>query len=557
VSLLDPGYGRPPVDHHLVAGLPTPNGPTHLGHLGGPFLRLDVLARFQRLCGNRAFLISGTDVFESHVELASARSGVPSSEIAGRYHAEIERDLASLDIPHDAFIDPLDSTWSARYRWWHHHLLTRLRALGCVETRRERVLYSRHSDRYLFGGFLRGRCPECGQPVVGGSCEQCGMWFSPGTIVEPGSSLDESGLEWREVSNLFLRVPDADLHRLLSGPDLLPEHRRVLRSYLAREGPYWPLTQQSAWGVQGPAEVTAPAVFATYGLGILAYAALCGQEYGLLSGTGANALAPGSGVITVSAQGFDSIVPDAFAIAVLRMLTPELGAYGTLTLNRYLLLEGSKFSTSRRHAIWTREVAQVLDSDVVRHYLARVSPDVAETDFRVDEFVALANRHLVFGLDRCARDGWDRLSAGPASGSPSWLHLAQPSGAWVDHLEELLQRQRAALDPGRLRLAEVVRALDEWPDAGAGLDAGGGLRGADPAAAYWWLKGAAVLAASVMPRWALATWRRLGHDADPRLSAFWQTPPPIGAPEPASGRRFEPLDVATVRQLTGVGSSSD
>jgi methionyl-tRNA synthetase len=553
VPLLDPDDSRQPVDYHLVAGLPTPNGPTHLGHLGGPFLRLDVLARFQRLCGNRAFLISGTDVYESYVELASARSGVPSSEIAGRYHAEIERDLASLDIPHDAFIDPLDPTWSARYRWWHHHLLERLRALGCVETRSEKVLYSRRSGRYMFGGFLSGRCPECGCPVVGGSCEQCGMWFTPSSIVEPRSTLDQPDLEWREVSNLFLRVPDADLHRLLSGPELLPEHQLVLRSYLAREGPYWPLTQQLDWGVQGPAEVTAPAVFATYGLGILAYAALCGQEYGLLSGTGVNALAPDSGVITVSAQGFDSIVPDAFAIAVLRMLAPELGAYGNLTLNRYLLLEGSKFSTSRRHAIWTREASQVLDSDVVRHYLARVSPDLSETDFRVDEFVALANRHLVSGLDRRAQAGWDRLNAVPAPGSRSWHDPEKPSGAWVDHLERLLQRQRAALDPGCMRLADVVRALDEWPDVGAGPDSAGGGGAADPAAAYWWLKGAAVLAASLMPRWALATWRRLGHDGDPRLSAFWQTPPPIGAPAPASGRRFEPLDVATVRQLTGGG----
>jgi hypothetical protein len=95
--------------------------------------------------------------------------------------------------------------------------------------------------------------------------------------------------------------------------------------------------------------------------------------------------------------------------------------------------------------------------------------------------------------------------------------------------------------------------LDEWPEVGAGLN--DGRRGAE--SAYWWLKGAAVLAASLMPRWARATWRRLGHEGEPRLSAFWQTPPPIDAPTPASGRRFEPLDVATVRQLTGVGSSSD
>jgi len=551
VPLLDAACDRPPVDYHLVAGIPTPNGPTHLGHIGGPFLRMDVLARFQRLCGNRAFLISGTDAFESHVRLASARSGVPSSDIARRYHAEIECDLASLDITHDAFIDPLDATWSGRYREWHRYLLGRFRALADVERRNQRVLFSRRSGRYLFGAFLAGRCPDCGRPVVGSSCEECGMWFSPTTVVEPRPILDDDELEWREVSNLFLRLRDRDVHQLRENGDLLPDHRRVLEGYLAREGPYWPLTQQSDWGVpvSGPAGVTTPAVFATYGLGILAYAALCGEEYGRLSRRTVNALAPESGAVTVSAHGFDSIVPDTFALVVLARLAPVLGRYDHLRLNRFLLLEGSKFSTSRRHAIWTREATAAIDSDVIRHYLARVSPDGVETDFRIDEFVALADKHLVHGLDRLAETGWELLDGGPSRSRPaaSWLPLERPPGAWVARLDALLERQRAALDPRRLRLSEVVGALDAWPDVGIERNGGG-----EASAAYWWLKGAAVLAWSVTPRWALATWRGLGHDGNPLLSAFWQTPPLA-----VSGirRRFAPLNGASVRRLAGAGAA--
>lgn len=549
MSLLDPRRRQAPVDHHLVAGIPTPNGPTHLGHIGGPFLRMDVLARFQRLCGNRAYLISGTDGYESHVQLVSARSGVLPPDIASRYHAEIERDLVSLDIVHDAFIDPLDPRWSARYRWWHHHLLDRLRVLGPIERRRERVLFSRSSGRYLFGAFLAGRCPECGRPVAGGSCEECGMWFSPGTIVQPGGRMDDGDLQWREVVNLHLRLSDTQLRRLHAEPDLLPGHRRVLDGYVAREGPWWPLTQQSRWGVQGPADVTAPAVFATYGLGILAYAALCGQEYGVLSGRGVNALAQGSGVISVSAQGFDSIVPDVFAIAALDMLAPELSPYDHLTLNRFLQLEGTKFSTSRRHAIWTRDVTQVLDSDVVRHYLARVSPDAAETNFSVDEFVALADRHLVHGLDRRAAAGWEVLDGGPSGAAVTAVRAPSriPSGAWVTHLEGLIERQRAALDPRDLRLAGVVGALDAWPDVGT---EGNGTDRDDATMAYWWLKGAAVLAWSVMPRWARATWQGLGHDGDPSLAAFWESPLLAAA---GARRRVARLEAGQVRRLLRIG----
>ncbi len=256
------------------------------------------------------------------------------------------------------------------------------------------------------------------------------MWFSPGTIVDPRPSLkDDGAVEWREVSNLFLRLDEPGLRGLLEAPDLAPEHRQVVAGHLSREGPYWRLTQQGRWGVATPDEVTAPGVFSTYGLGILAYAALCGEEYGLLSGRGVNALAAGSGVVTVSAQGFDSIVPDVFAILVLRMLEPELKPYDQLTLNRFILLEGSKFSTSRRHAIWTRAFADAVDSDLVRHYLARISPDETETSFRVDEFVALANRHVVDGLHRRALASWDQLDGAPSWNASGRLWIQAGSGS--------------------------------------------------------------------------------------------------------------------------------
>jgi methionyl-tRNA synthetase len=537
--LLDPARPAEPTDYHLVAGIPTPNGPAHLGHVGGPFLRMDILARFQRLCGNRTFLISGTDAHESHVPLTAERAGTGPAEIAGRYHREISRDLASIDVLHDAFIDPLDPRWASRYARWHHHLLGRLRELGRVVEVTERVPFSRASGRPLLGGFLAGRCPECGSAVVGTSCEECGMWFSPETIVDPRPNLAHDGdIEWRAVSNLFLRLDDRGLHELLADRDLEPGHRQVLAGYLAREGPYWRLTQQGGWGVAAPSEVTAPGIFATYGLGILAYAALCGEEYGVLSGRGVNALAAGSGVVAVSAQGFDSIVPDIFAVLVLGMFGPELRPFDQLTMNRFILLEGSKFSTSRRHAIWTRKFTAGVDSDLVRHYLARISPDETETDFRVEDFVALANRHVVHDLQRVADTSWDRLEHAPASATTT------PAGRLVSRLAALLEQQRSAVDPGRLRVAEVVSALDAWPDTAPGpaQDAG------RDAGAYWWLKGAAVLAWSLMPRWAMSTWRRLGHAGEPALADFWQTPS-LRLDEPA--RHFQPQDVGQVRRLAG------
>jgi len=528
LRLLDPARRAAPADLLLVPGIPTPNGPMHLGHVAGPFLRMDVLARFRRLCGDRTYLVSGTDAYESYVSLGAEQAGATPAEVATRYHREIADDLASIDIVPDSFIDPLDARWADRYERWHHHLLDGLRRRGCVVSRRERVPYGRTSGRHLAGAFLAGRCPECGSPVAGTSCEECAAWFSAGTVLDPGPRLAAEEVEWREVANLHLRLDAGPLARALARDRLAAGHRSTVERYLEREGHWWRLTQQAGWGVPAPGAGSPPAVFWTYGLTILAYAALCGEEYGRLSGRHVNAHAPDSGVTTVSAQGIDTLVPDMLTGAGLDLLRPELAPYDHHVFNRFLLLEGRKFSTSRRHAIWTRELTRLVDRDLVRYHLARVSPGDRETDFRAGDFAATVNRGIVQDLQSRAVASWERLREPAAT---------LPDGRWLQGLDALLERQRAGLEPARLRLAEVAAALDAWCAA----PSGGG-----PGEAYWWLKGAVLVAWSLMPRWSLAVWHALGHAGEPALAAFWRTPP-LAPRRPLP--RFTPVDPGRVRRL--------
>jgi methionyl-tRNA synthetase len=530
MTLLAPGRRPSGVDHLLVGGIPTPNGPTHLGHIGGTYLGLDLIARFQRMLGNRAYLISGTDGYESHVRVAAAVAGVPPAEIAHRYHAEIEADLRAIDIGQDAFVNPLDERWADRYAGWHRRLLDRLTALGRIEWRTGRLLYSHATGRHLLGGLLAGRCPDCGAGAGGSGCEECGQWFPPGAVLDPRPALGDADLEWRAVTDLYVRLDGPALARAraaLAAPDL-----PVWDRYLARRGPYAPTTAAADHGVPVPG---LPAVFFTYGLGTPAYAALFGEEYGRLSGRDVNALAPDSGVVCVSSVGFDCLVPELWTRIVLDLLGPELRPFDHLPFSRFLLLEGSKFSTSRRHAIWTRAATSAVDSDLLRYHLARIHPGQAGTDFRVDDFVASTNRRIVDGLDRQAGRRWDVLAAA----APPAVPAAAPDSRWVRRLSALLERQAAALDPARLRPAAAVQALDEWPTEGGDGSVG---------EAYWWLTGAAVLAWPVLPRWARATWQRLGQPGDPNLAAFWQRPAPLpGRPRPG----FTRLDPAVVRGLAG------
>lgn len=96
-------YHFVPKNYLLIPSVPTPNGRLHLGHIGGPYLSTDILARYLRLCGHSARMITGTDDFESYVTAQAAKEQRTPEQICRYYHSLIADDLAAMDIEPDHF----------------------------------------------------------------------------------------------------------------------------------------------------------------------------------------------------------------------------------------------------------------------------------------------------------------------------------------------------------------------------------------------------------------------------------------------------------------------
>jgi len=197
---------RDPRRYLLIGSPPTPNGRVHLGHLAGPFLRLDVLARHLAVRGDEAVVLSGSDCYDMYVLLTARREGVPPEEVAVRCHAAMEADLRAMDIGLAAFIDPRSPPWASTYEELLTETTRRLIATGRTESRRERILYSPSTGRSIIGCWLLGACPSCGAEAGGYFCEACGGFFRPELIRAPRPRFDEGGLEWREADILYLRA---------------------------------------------------------------------------------------------------------------------------------------------------------------------------------------------------------------------------------------------------------------------------------------------------------------------------------------------------------------
>ena len=74
------------------------------------------------------------------------------------------------------------------------------------------------------------------------------------------------------------------------------------------------------------------------------------------------------------------------------------------TVNELYLLEGSKFSSSRNHALWADEFLAEHDPELVRLYLSWCRPDRYESDFTRRSFDAFCEwaRPLLAGAEQPA-----------------------------------------------------------------------------------------------------------------------------------------------------------
>ncbi|GAB3998672.1 hypothetical protein GCM10029992_25110 [Glycomyces albus] len=74
--------------------------------------------------------------------------------------------------------------------------------------------------------------------------------------------------------------------------------------------------------------------------------------------------------------GYDNSFYHSILYPVLyRLAFPEWNPDIDYHVNEFYLLEGQKFSTSRRHAIWGKEILTPETVDAVRYYLCRTRPE--------------------------------------------------------------------------------------------------------------------------------------------------------------------------------------
>ncbi|MFI9204907.1 class I tRNA ligase family protein [Streptomyces sp. NPDC053048] len=455
------GFGRRPV--FVFSTPPTPNGDLHLGHLSGPYLGADAYVRFQRMNGTQAWHLTGSDDFQSYVVEAARREGRDPAETAAHYSAEIAATLRLLDIVPDQYTSSNDDD---SYPEGLRAFFSRLVASGAVTPTRGSALFEGESGRYLYEVDVKGGCPSCGAGTSGNICEECG---EPNTVTDlTDPAVARSGATPHEGELTRFSLP---LHEF---GGLITEHHRTGRvparlreladRLLRRPRLDVPITHPSAWGVEPAEEEGAGQVVWVWPE--MSYGFLHGiQRLGERLGEDWAARDPRQDWKVVHFFGYDNSFYHSVLYPVLyRLAFPEWEPDIDYHVNEFYLLEGSKFSTSRRHAIWGKEILSADTVDAVRYFLCRTRPEGERTDFRRALYRDALEERLIGTWQRWLNDLGARLDKDYGGTAPDAGTWTPEQSAFLARLGTRLAALTDSLGPDGFSLRQAAAELDGLVD---------------------------------------------------------------------------------------------
>lgn len=498
---------------------PTPNGGLHLGHLAGPYVRADMLVRALRSMGRQARHMTGTDDNQSYIAAAARLSSSDPVQVATTQGDAIAATLRAAGVSLDRFTRPvIDAGHTDRI----NELFARVAASPAVVEEERETAYCVRCDLSLHQAFALGDCPYCSVSSVGEICEACGRPNEAWRLEDPRCRICDSPAVTRTERGLWLDMAVyADrLRTYLAGTDAGPDLRALVENLLNDPAglPRYRLTRTTDWGVSWNEE-TGQAVDAWVDLALT-----------FLDAARAEATDNGPADVTLF-LGYDNSFYYAVLLPILAFAA-GLEEYlpTAFVTNKFLHLDGEKFSTSRNHAIWADDILSTVGPDAVRLALLRRAPEGRVTQITQDEADRLEQDPLYRGTHDWLA-GFRTLIEEFGTGVPG-------TGAWTDahrefyrYLDSLTQQLDGLLVPAAFSARGYVRLLDSFVDRVTDFRATEEALRHVPsmseeartslALEFLAAKVFAGLAWPVMPELAQHVWAWLGLPGEPVREAHW------------------------------------
>jgi len=512
-----------PLRTMVSAAPPTPNGDLHVGHLSGPYLAGDIHARYLRGRGVDADYIFGTDDNQSYTQTNAVRLGLSAQEGADRMAADIQATLEAAGIELAEFVRPNASPHHVRMT---REFFQRLHADGHLVAKETLSPWCETCERYLYEAYIRGRCPHCGSASGGNLCEDCGRPNDCVDLLDSVCTTCGNPPARRPFTRLFFPISrwEKELREFHLKVKMNPSLRSLCEQVLDAGAPDIAVTHVTDWGIPVPVEGFDDQrifVWCEMAPRYLSYAQhLAGPE-----GSWEDYWKSEDGEF-VHCFGFDNgFYYAVFLPAMWMAYDRSLRMPAAFIMNEFYRLDGLKFSTSRRHAIWGRELLADVPADVMRFYLAWTCPETEGTNFTIDDFEATCDRELGAWQSWLAELG-EKVRRDAGGTAPSTGDWTVEQRRFFGRLEELIAEAARAYEAATFSpqaAARVLSALvreahrfgkaeEKWHR----VPARGEERRTALTLELLAAKTLAVLAAPLTPEFAARLWRDLGFETAPR-----------------------------------------
>lgn len=375
---------------------PYANGDLHLGHVAGAYLPADIFARFHRLRGNNVMMASGSDSHGTPITLKAKEKGVSPREVVEEYHERFIEDFKALGIQFDIFTHTLTKN--------HAEVVTEifktLVKKGDLEVHTEEQFFDEKEQMFLADRYVKGECPVCGyERARGDECEKCGKTFESTSIKNPISTLSNTTPVLKETDHFYLHMEryQERLAAWVSSKSQWRNHVESLTNAWIQDG-LRPraVTRDIDWGIPVPVKGWESKVIYVWFDAVIGYLS-ASKEYGRIKG---NPDLWKDWWLDKDAKTYYFIGKDNIPFHT--VIWPiELMAYDEnlnlpydVPANQFLNIEGEKFSTSRGHAVWLREILETLDADALRFYMASILPETKDANYSKEELKLRNNGEL-------------------------------------------------------------------------------------------------------------------------------------------------------------------
>lgn len=368
----------------------------HLGTLIGSVLSADVVARYHRLKGDDVLFVSGSDEHGTPIEVEAMRRGIPPKQLTDRMHAKVVELFKRWGISFDNYT----RTESQVHKDFVQKTFLKIYENGYIFTEETSLPYCPKCKRFLPDRFVEGKCPHCGyERARGDQCEACGRLLEPTLLVEPVCSICGSTPVVKETVHWYFDLPKFadELHKYIEGNEQFPDNARRFSLNLIKEGlKPRPISRDNKWGIPAPFPGAEGKTIYVWVEAVLGYVSATIEYFKNIGREEEwKKFWFDKDAKTLYFIGKDNIPFHTVILPALLLATKEgYNLPWNVDSTEFLLLEGQKFSRSRRVGIWIDEALELFPADYWRYALIANRPETKDTSFTWKIFLEKVNSDL-------------------------------------------------------------------------------------------------------------------------------------------------------------------